>query len=123
MTGSAEGGRGAGPLSSTRVRDLVCHVWGKQACQIRPSDWSEHVLPALMQSAGATQGKNATSEGNQGRQSLKPALDEAVSALVEAFGGDAPDDPVTAVWVAFPKLDPKHRTMLANLLLEERTYA
>jgi hypothetical protein len=67
------------------------------------------------------EGKHEISEGNHGRASLRPAFNEAIAALVEAFGGEAPPaDPAMAVWIAFSKLDLVHRTRLAELLMKER---
>jgi hypothetical protein len=95
------------------VRALLLATWGQQACQ-RPGDWPD-VLGRLMRN-GAGLGAGMT------RGSMKDAVEEAVTTLAQAFGGDTlPDDPAHAVWRAFSKLDPAHCRQLAQRLIEART--
>lgn len=106
-------------MSPERVRMHLHTVWGQQACQ-RPADWPD-AFGRSMSDAPATKG---SSSENKGRGNLRALFNEAVAALVAAFGAETPpDDSVNSIYLAFPRLDLAHRARLAKLLMEERTHA
>lgn len=81
---------------SGTVRELLLRVWGEQACQ-HSSDWPE-VRSKLLAKMGVR-------------------IDEAVAEMSELFANDTyAEDPVYAVWRAFPMLDRRHSAELAALL-------
>jgi hypothetical protein len=99
-------------LNTDTIRELLLACWGDQACQ-HAADWPA-VLDRLMKPGTVTPD---TSPDAHGRGSLRPAVDEAVAALAAAFANGPPDDPATAVWRAFPKLDREHCETLAAQLV------
>lgn len=101
--------RAAPALTEEVVREALLRCWGHQACQVNAVDWPE-VLDRLMKPSGPSQGSTANARG---RQSLKPALDEAVAALAIAFRDGPPADAAKVVRHAFIRLDPEHGAMLA----------
>jgi hypothetical protein len=98
-------------ITPDRVRELLFAAWGRQSCQVHPSDWPE-VLHELLKDSNPGPGRLK-------RASLKPLVDGAIEHLVAAFGGGAPLDPINVVYLAFPRLDLQHRTELAKALATE----
>jgi hypothetical protein len=110
------------------VRRHVYETWGEQSCR-NPDHWPE-VFDRLMKDGTATPGGSGYRRG-----SLRPTFERVVAELAQVFadpvsleatlarmrqrfkGQVAPITPGFVVWTFFPKLDQRHATKLATLLL------
>jgi hypothetical protein len=95
-------------LTKASVYQHLTQVWGKQSCQ-NLEHWAD-VFRRLL-------------AGNTNRYGFKVRVDEACDALLLAFAGELPVNPVDAVWRAFPMLTPASCSILADRLIAARAEA
>jgi len=101
-------------MDQPTIRKLLLSVWGRQACQVRPTDWPD-VLARLLKAGVCREAGNT-------RYPMRVHVDEAVASITALM--QLPELPqpdlAHAIWRAFPKLDHEHAAMLAEHLIAQQ---